>query len=150
MNQFSCFLLLILFTFSCQTYSNDEKSKFDKKIETFLKKNKQKYIKSESGLYYFIESEGKGNNIKLTDEVTFIYEGRFLNGKMFDRKNKKNPVRFKVSNLILGWQEIMLYMKNGGKAKLVVPPQLAYGNYNLHDIPKNSVLLFQIEILEVN
>ncbi len=143
-------LLLIFIFFSCKTYSDNDKSNFDKKIKNFLKKSRNKYQKSESGLYYFIENQGEGDFIKLTDEVSFTYEGKLLNGNIFDGENKKKPITLKVSSLIQGWQEALLYLKNGGRIKLVVPPQLAYGDYNLDDIPKNSVLFFHIEIMSVN
>jgi FKBP-type peptidyl-prolyl cis-trans isomerase FkpA len=135
---------------SCKTYSDNDKVSFDEKIKKFVKKSSVSYEKSESGLYYFIENEGQGEAIKLTDEVSFTYTGRLLNGNVFDSKFSKKPVTFKVKDLIMGWQEAMMYIKKGGKAKLIIPPQLGYGDYELNDIPKNSVLLYDIEIVSVN
>jgi FKBP-type peptidyl-prolyl cis-trans isomerase FkpA len=141
------FLLISLF--SCGTYSEDEKSAFDKKIENFIKKSGVKYKKSETGLYYSILEEGEGDFIKLTDEVSFTYEGKLLNGEIFDGENKRTPIKFLVSDLIQGWQEALLSMKKGSKVKLVVPPQLGYGDYKLEDIPVNSVLYFHLEVVDV-
>lgn len=144
------FFICLAFIFAaCKTYSEDDKLTFDQKISNYLKKSKVKYTKSDSGLYYFIENQGEGEFIKPTDEVSFTYIGRLLNGNVFDGKNTKNPVTFKVTELIMGWQEAMLYLKKGAKVKLVVPPQLGYGDYDLDDIPPNSVLLFDIEVKEV-
>lgn len=141
--------LSLLFT-ACKTYSEDNKKQFDQKIARFVKKSGQPYKKSESGLYYIIEKEGGGRHIKFTDEVSFTYTGKLLNGTVFDQQFKNKPATFKVSALIEGWKEAMLYLKKGGKAKLIVPPQLGYGDHELDAIPKNSILYFEIEVLEVN
>jgi FKBP-type peptidyl-prolyl cis-trans isomerase FkpA len=143
------FLLVFLTFSSCQTYSDSDKESFDQKIQKYIKNSKIKYQKSESGLYYFIENEGEGDFIKLTDEVSFTYEGKLLNGTIFDGQNKKKPVTFQVSKLIQAWQETMLYLKKGGKAKIISPPQLGYGDYDLEAIPKNSILIFELEVVDV-
>lgn len=149
MKKSSVFLLLITLL-SCKTYGEDDKVKFDKVIQKFIHKSETKFQKSESGLYYFIEKQGEGNLIKFTDEVTFTYEGKFLNGKVFDGKFKQKAVTFPVVKLIEAWKEAMLYLKKGGKAKLIVPPYLGYGDYELDAIPKHSILYFEMEIKDVN
>jgi FKBP-type peptidyl-prolyl cis-trans isomerase FkpA len=149
MRIFLWFSILFFIVSSCQTYSDSDLTTFDEKIQKFIKKSKIKYQKSESGLYYFIEEEGEGDFIKLTDEVSFKYEGKLLNGTIFDGENKRNPVIFPVSKLIQAWQETMLYLKKGGKAKIISPPQLGYGDYDLEAIPKNSILIFELEVLDV-
>lgn len=142
-------LSLLITLVSCKTYNENDKAKFDNTIQKFIAKSDTKFEKSESGLYYFIEQEGVGRCIKLTDEVSFIYEGKFLNGKVFDGKFKHNPVTFSVTKLIEGWKEAMFYLKKGGKAKLIVPPYLGYADYDLEAIPKHSILYFEIEIKDV-
>lgn len=145
------FLVIALFGLisGCSTYSESDKNTFDTAIQKFIQKSGIKYQKSESGLYYFIENEGEGDNIKYTNDVSFTYSGKLLNGTPFDTKNSRTPVTFNVKQLILGWQEAMLYLKKGGKAKLIVPPHLGYANYELESIPKNSILTFEMEILDV-
>lgn len=145
----SLFFCLLLALSSCKTYSEEDKTSFDQKIKKYVANSGRKYEKSESGLYYAIEVPGTGDLIKYTDEVTFTYTGRLLSGQVFDQQFSRKPVTFRVSELIQGWQEAMLYLKKGGKAHLVVPPQLGYGNYELDHIPPNSVLLFDIEITDV-
>lgn len=143
-------LIGVLFVLSaCKTYSEEDKTTFDQKIEKYIAGSKRKYEKSETGLYYAIEKPGTGEFIKYTDEVTFMYTGRLLSGQVFDQKFSRKPVTFRVSELIQGWQEAMLYMKKDGKAHLIVPPQLGYGDYELDHIPPNSVLVFDIEITDV-
>lgn len=133
----------------CKTYSEEDKSGFDKKIEQFISKSDRKYERSESGLYYSIEKEGEGEFIKYTDEVSFTYVGKFLSGQTFDGKNKRTPITFEVSKLIEGWKEAFMYLKKGGKAKLIVPPTLGYGDHDLDDIPPHSILVFDVEITDV-
>ena len=142
-------IISIVFS-SCKTYSDEDHSTFNLKIKNYLSKSKQKdFEKSESGLYFKIIKEGNGEFIKLTDEVSFNYVGKLLTGKIFDGEHKKNPISFKVADLIEGWKEGMLYLKKGGKAKLIIPPYLGYGDYDLEKIPPHSVLVFEVEVVDV-
>lgn len=134
---------------SCKTYSEEEVQGFDKAIQKFVMKSGLNYEKSESGLYYLIEKEGEGEFIKFTDEVSFRYTGKLMSGKTFDGRYKRTPITFEVSKLIEGWKEGMMYLKKGGKAKLIVPPTLGYGENQLPDIPANSILYFEIEVVDV-
>jgi FKBP-type peptidyl-prolyl cis-trans isomerase FkpA len=143
------YLSLIFLALSCKTYNDTDKTTFDKKIQNYLKHKKLNFTKSESGLYYKIEKAGEGDFIQFTDEVSFIYQGRLLDGTIFDNKNVSKPITFKVSSLIEGWKEVMMYMKKGSKAKLIVPPYLGYGDYELDAIPKHSILIFEMEIIDV-
>ena len=143
-------LFFLLGITSCKTYSEDDHKKFDLSIQNYIKKNQLKgFEKSESGLYYKIINEGSGEFIKLTDEVSFNYVGKLLNGKIFDGEHKNNPITFQMEDLIQGWKEGMMYLKPGGKMKMIVPPYLGYGDYQLEDIPQHSILVFDIEIVDV-
>jgi len=140
-------LLTLLILAGCRTYSDDEKQNFDKQIKAYLKSKNIVCKRSDSGLYYKIIEQGSGNSIRFQDIVTFKYEGRLINGEMFD--NQKEPIEFKVRDLIAAWKEIMLELKPGAKAFLVAPPQLGYGDHKLDDIPQNSILIYEIEITDV-
>lgn len=142
-------LAMLLALAACKTYSEEDKAGFDKKIERYIAKSGIPYERSESGLYYFIEQEGEGEFIKFTDEVSFTYVGRLLSGKPFDGKHKRTPLTFEVSKLIEGWKEAFTYLKKGGKAKLIIPPTLGYGDHDLTDIPPHSILLYDLEIVDV-
>jgi FKBP-type peptidyl-prolyl cis-trans isomerase FkpA len=144
------FALITLFLVGCKTYSEEDKTEFDKKIEKFIAKSDIKYERSESGLYYFIENVGEGDLIKFNDEVSFTYTGKLLNGKTFDGMHKRTPVTYAVSKLIEGWKEAFMYLKKGGKVKLIIPPTLGYGDHDLPDIPPHSILVFDIEIIDVH
>jgi FKBP-type peptidyl-prolyl cis-trans isomerase len=141
------FFLLVFLVTSCSTYNDDQKNEFDDKISAYLKKKKIECKRSSSGLYYKILDPGEGDLIKLKDEVSFTYKGTLLNGKVVDER--KEPVTFQVQQLIGGWKEMMLYLRPGGKAFLVVPPQLGYGEHKLEHIPAHSVLVFELEVTSV-
>lgn len=135
----------------------EEKRKKDgeenvKKSADFLAKNKkEKGVKTlESGLQYKVIKEGKGKTPKDTDMVKVHYRGTFLDGKEFDSSYKRNePAEFPVTGVIPGWTEALKLMKEGSKWQLYVPPDLAYGEQGNRGIPPNSLLLFEVELLEV-
>ena len=141
-------ILLILLTSSCKTYSDDDKKNFDTQINSYLKKYKIKnLIRSKSGLYYKIIQEGKGKKIQYSDNVSFSYRGKLLNGTTVDFQKK--PITFAVKDLITGWKEILLNSKAGAKVFMILPPSLGYGENDLDNIPPNSVLIFDMEIVKV-
>lgn len=144
-------LLLALFTVlalaSCSTYSDNDLDSFDQEIQNYLKEEGISCEKSESGLYYKVIEEGSGEYIQYKDIVQFTYKGNLLNGDVFDEQTE--AVEYPVGQLIGAWKEIMLQLKKGSKAYLVTPPQLGYGTNNLEDIPQNSILVFELEIVDV-
>ncbi len=137
---------LLLFS-SCATYSDDEISKFDTEINNYLAEKGKTCERSESGLYYQIIEQGEGRKVQFRDVVSFKYRGELLNGIIFDEQ--KEPVEFKIPQLIACWKEIILELNVGGKAFIVSPPQLGYGNHKLEDIPQNSILAFELEVVDV-
>lgn len=139
---------VLVITSSCKTYSDDDLKVFDKEIETYIKSKNLDLKRSESGLYFTIIEEGEGDEILYSNNVSFTYKGTLLNGNVFDEQ--KEPVSFKVNQLIGAWKEIMLDLKKGGKAFLIAPPQLGYGDRELDKIPANSILVFEMEVTDVN
>jgi FKBP-type peptidyl-prolyl cis-trans isomerase len=129
------------------TYSDEDLSNFDKEITEYLKKKDIECTKSGSGLYYKILEQGDGKEIMYKDEVSFTYKGEFLDGKVFDEQTE--PVTFKVDVLIAAWKEVMLELNEDGKAFLVAPPSLGYGTHDLEDIPKNSILVYELHVTSV-
>jgi FKBP-type peptidyl-prolyl cis-trans isomerase len=142
--------LLILFAVlsACSTYSEDDLKGFDEKIQDYLKTEKIECEKSSSGMYFKILEQGEGRKIQFTDRVVFKYKGELLDGTVFDDQ-REEAVEFDVKDLIGAWKEIMLDLNEGGKAYLVAPPNLGYGTHDLDDIPKNSILVFNMEVVEV-
>lgn len=104
---------------------------------------------SKAGIYYQILKEGSGNFVALTDTVSVFYKGSLLkDGSVFDQ-TKDQPASFPLNRLIKGWQLGLPLCKTGGRIRLVIPSGLAYGiRARSKNIPPNSVLLFDIEVLK--
>ncbi len=107
--------------------------------------------KSESGLVYVPIREGSGRSPTASDTVKVHYEGRFPDGKVFDSSYRRGaPAEFPLSGVIKCWTEGLQMMKPGGKAKLVCPASIAYGDAGHPPlIPGGATLVFEVELLEV-
>jgi len=130
----------------------EEASKNKATADKFLASNKTKTgVKvTDSGLQYQVITEGKGVLPKDTDRVKVHYKGTLIDGTEFDSSYKRNnPATFGVRGVIKGWTEALLLMKTGAKWKLFVPPELAYGPSGRPKIPPNSLLIFEVELLEI-
>lgn len=104
-----------------------------------------------SGLGIRIIEPGEGRAPQLTDRVQVIYVGRLADGTVFDDSRKRGkPAVFVVSHLITGWAAAMSSMKPGGKAEFYIPPHLGYGGRRAGNIPPNSGLIFEVELIAVN
>lgn len=136
---------------ACKTYSEDDKASFDQTIERYIAKKKDwKLTKSDSGLYMEVLQEGTGEEpVIFGSEVTVAYKGQLLNGQVFDTKTVKGPLKSNLKGLIMAFQEGLLGQKAGAKLRLIVPPHLGYADNELEKIPANSVLVFEVELLEV-
>lgn len=124
------------------------------KGEAFLKENaKKEGVKTtSSGLQYIIKKEGTGAKPKADDIVTVEYEGRLIDGTVFDssKMNGNQPATFPLNSVIPGWIEGVQLMKEGGEYTFYIPANLAYGNQSMGDkIGPNSTLIFDIHVLKV-
>lgn len=118
--------------------------------QKFLEENaKKEGVKTTaSGLQYKIITEGKGKTPTTSDMVKVRYKGTTIDGTVFDEQ--KDPISLPLANIIPGWIEGLQLMKEGGKAQLFIPSDLAYGEMDAGDVIKpNSVLIFDIELVEV-
>ena len=108
-------------------------------------------VKTASGLIYLSQREGKGAKPAATDKVKVHYTGTLVNGVVFDSSYKRGqPTEFPLTGVIKCWTEGIQLMKAGGKAKLVCPPAVAYGERGAGGmIPPNATLVFDVELLEV-
>ncbi|MDU8925503.1 FKBP-type peptidyl-prolyl cis-trans isomerase [Pasteurellaceae bacterium LIM206] len=121
----------------------------EKFVAEFAKKEGVK--KTDDGLLYRIENEGEGAAIKPTDVVKVHYTGTLPDGTVFDSsRDNDTPAEFKLDQVIPGWVEGLQLIKKGGKIELVIPPSLAYGDQDVGQIPANSTLHFDVEVLDVN
>jgi FKBP-type peptidyl-prolyl cis-trans isomerase len=118
----------------------------------FLEQNKNQagVVTLPSGLQYKILTPGTGPVPTALDSVKTHYRGTLLNGQEFDSSYSRNePATFGVTQVIQGWQEALQLMKVGAKWQLFIPADLAYGPQGRPSIPPNSVLIFEIELLEI-
>lgn len=119
----------------------------------YLADNKIVVEPTESGLYFVEELKGKGKQPKVGDTVVVHYTGTLLNGQVFDSSvDRDQPFNFAIGEgrVIPGWDEGIALMKVGGKAQLVIPSHLGYGEMGAGGaIPPFATLVFDVELLEV-
>jgi FKBP-type peptidyl-prolyl cis-trans isomerase FkpA len=107
-------------------------------------------VKTESGLIYREVRAGTGDSPKASDTVRVNYRGTLVNGTEFDSSYSRNePAEFPLTGVIPCWTEGVQKMKVGGKATLVCPSDLAYGDNGRPSIPGGAALIFDIELLEI-
>ena len=108
-------------------------------------------VKTSSGMVYLSLKDGKGKSPSAASTVEVNYRGALTNGKEFDSSYKRNQsISFPLTGVIPCWTEGVQMMKAGGKAKLVCPPELAYGSRGAgSDVPPNATLIFEVELLTI-
>jgi FKBP-type peptidyl-prolyl cis-trans isomerase FkpA len=127
-----------------------QKAKADSKLYLDKAAGQPGAVKSPSGLIYRELRPGTGAFPKASDTVKVNYRGTLLDGTEFDSSYKRNePATFPLSNVIRCWTEGVQKMKVGGKAELVCPSDIAYGDRGNQGIPGGATLIFEIELLEI-
>lgn len=122
-----------------------------KRINEELDRRWPDAVKTPSGLRYVVLKEGEGELCpRMGQVVTVHYTGTFLNGKVFDSSQANGePIKFKIGQVIEGWNEALQTMHKGEKRQLVIPPELGYGVHGYPGaIPPNSYLVFDVELLD--
>lgn len=103
-----------------------------------------------SGLQYEVVTEGKGPKPKATDVVKVHYEGKLVDGTVFDSSRQRGePIEFPLNRVIPGWTEGVQLMNVGSRYKLTIPAKLGYGEEGAGPIPPNAVLVFDVELLDI-
>jgi peptidyl-prolyl cis-trans isomerase A (cyclophilin A) len=136
---------------SAEKAAAEAKAAAEKQITDYIAKAEQetgkKFQTTPSGLRYLIVTEGSGPSPQPTDKVEVNYAGTFLDGSPFD---SGQAIQFPLTQVIKGWTEGVGLMKVGGKAKLICPPGLAYGERGSPPkIPPNTTLAFDVELLAI-
>jgi len=115
-----------------------------------IRNNKSVYT-TESGLSYIRKKAGNGKKPSATDKVKVHYVGKLIDGKVFDSSVERGePITFALNQVIAGWTEGLQLMDEGSKYILYIPHNLAYGERQVGDIPAGSLLVFEVELLEIN
>ena len=118
----------------------------DAKIQAYISANNLTMTKDPSGLYYQIVTAGSGTAPTTSSTIRTAYTGILLDGTQFDTSTNFTSI---LSATIQGWQIGLPFIKPGGRIKLLVPAALGYGATATGSIPKNSVLFFTIDLLQV-
>lgn len=135
---------------ACETYSNQEKTTFEKQILKYSKNHKIQLTKSPSGLFYKVTKHGSGPRIQLTDSINVSYELGDINEKKIQSLTK--PMFFSLrgtNDVISGWKEALIDKRVGDELLVIIPPQLGYGRYELTDIPENSILVYKLNVVDI-
>lgn len=144
------FFLFAFFLSACdKSLSPEEQLKVDvEKIEKYLTENGLTAEKTSSGLYYIITKVGTSGSPTASSTIKIQYKGYLLDGTVFDATTSGQTATFKLTSLIQGWQEGIPLLKKGGKGTFFIPSGLGYGNDDKGSIPANSVLIFEITLVD--
>jgi len=145
------FSLLFIVAASCKkTDTNPDFSAIDKQIiEEYITAKKLTAQSTSSGLYYVITTPGEAVHPTINSSVTAYYKGYLADGTVFDQTSTGKPANFPMVRVIAGWQEGLPLIGKGGKIKLLIPSALGFGNTVSGIIPRNSVIIFDIELVSI-
>lgn len=131
-----------------RTYDLSAKSNTDFLISYAARKDS---IKRPDGLMYRVLKAGTGTPVSSPDDqVTVTYKGSLIDGKVFDQTKEGQTATFTAGQLIPGWIEALMLMKEGDEWELVVPPELGYGSEGGgNTIPPNETLVFDLTLVKV-
>lgn len=143
------FILVLVPVSSCKKNKVISQAELDEKIITkYISDHSLSATATGSGLYYVINSQGSGANPDANSSVTVVYKGTLTDGTVFDQSSSSGAT-LKLSGTIQGWQEGLPKFKKGGKGILLIPSALGYGSNAVGKIPAASVLVFDVELLDV-
>ncbi|PHR47778.1 MAG: peptidylprolyl isomerase [Fluviicola sp.] len=142
--------LVLVFTSACnKKLSPEEQMEKDQEIITnYIDDNNLDAEKTSSGLHYVITDLGTGNYPNSNSDVTVRYKGYFTDGSVFDESDSEG-ITFNLQQVIEGWTEGIPKLKEGGEGVLLIPSALAYGPDGNSSIPPNSVLIFDVALLDI-
>ncbi len=141
------FLILSMLLLSCNKIDTTQDAIDDKIITDYLSVNKINATKTISGLYYKVEAIGSGKKVNSSNTIYLKYTGKLTNDSIFDKNI--NGTYLSLKTAINGFREGLTYFNVGGKGKLFIPSKLAYGKNSVGKVPSNSVLIFDLEVIEI-
>ncbi len=147
--KFLLLVMLTLFFTQCKKEESVDRAATDEQtIVQYITDNKLSATPTGSGLYYVMTTVGTGANPNISSNVTVKYTGYLTDGTIFDQTTNIGA-SFSLNGVIKGWQEGIPLFKKGGKGKLLIPSALGYGAQATGKIPAHSVLIFDVELLDV-
>ena len=155
MKKFNLFLVFPLIVVICAGCNKDKSCKPNPvakevdQIQAYASANGITATAHSSGLYYEIINMGSGPKANASSKISITYTGKYMNGKVFDEQLTPNVKLWDLNGLIQGWVIGVPLIGEGGHIKLIVPSSLAYGCAQYYDIPGNSVLFFDIHLVDV-
>lgn len=149
MRKFKFLLLALagLFIFSSCEDDDKQAQEDENIIKEYLEENNISAKRHSSGLYFNITEVGTGSHPTPYSTVEVYYKGYLTNGNVFDQTTDKS-ISFSLSGVIEGWQIGIPLLREGGKGQFFIPSGLAYGDRAIGSIPANSVLIFEVDLIE--
>ncbi len=144
----SLLAIVLIFASCAKKKAEEQAAEDDTIIKQYIADNSLTATPTGSGLYYAIDVIGPGASCSSSSTVKVAYSGYFTSGEVFDA-SPATGVSFGLQQVIKGWTEGIPHFKEGGSGKLLIPSALAYGKNGTSGIPPNSVLIFDIELIEV-
>jgi FKBP-type peptidyl-prolyl cis-trans isomerase FkpA len=152
----NCWLLFVAFILSVFSGCKKDKGCSPKsasselpQMQAFANAHNMTLTAHGSGLQYEILDMGNGPKANASSKISITYTGKFMNGQTFDEQLTPNIAPWALSGLIEGWIIGIPLINEGGHIRLLVPSSLAYGCQQYYDIPGNSVLYFDIRLVDV-
>jgi FKBP-type peptidyl-prolyl cis-trans isomerase FkpA len=145
---FTCLALLMMSSCNKKLSPEEQMEKDQEIISNYISNNSLNAQSTSTGLHYVILDEGTGNHPNSTNDVTVRYKGYFADGSVFDQSDNAG-VTFNLQQVIAGWTEGIPKLKEGGEGILLIPSALAYGPDGNSSIPPNSVIIFDVTLLDI-
>lgn len=142
------FLLATAVLFVVLSCTKDQFKIDEKIIEDYLAEKGLEATQHKSGIWHNISDPGEGVRPDLTSYIKVRYKGYTTDNVVFDQTEEGDTLTFKLSQFIVGWQIAVPMLKQGGKGVFYFPSELGYGEAVVGSIPANSVLIFEIELID--
>jgi FKBP-type peptidyl-prolyl cis-trans isomerase FkpA len=141
------FLLLVISLGACKKEKTQSEIDEDT-IKNYLKTNNLTAIRHSSGVYYIITTAGSGGSPAYNSTVKVKYKGYLTSKEVFDQTKDDKTFTYPLNYLIEGWIIGIPLLQRGGKGTFLIPSELGYGSQSQEGIPANSVLIFDIELID--